>query len=142
MSLGVLKPQTWGSHTVLHWWSLGSTTKDETAGISPFSLGGLFNLSGYAPDELNGKHAGIGRMLYYYQLGDQALALFDTPIYVGGSVEAGNVWQTTDAIAWDNTLVAGSVFIVFDSILGPLYIAYGAAEGGRRSAYLFLGQTF
>jgi NTE family protein len=142
VSLGFLKPQTWGNHTVLHWWSLGSTTKDETGGISPISLGGLFNLSGYASGELNGKHGGIGRLLYYYQLGDQALQLFDTPIYVGGSVEAGNVWQTTDAIAWDNTLVAGSVFIVFDSILGPLYIAYGAAEGGRRSAYLFLGQTF
>jgi NTE family protein len=141
-SLSFLKPLTWGNNTLLHWWELGSTTKDETAGISPFSLGGLFSLSGYAPDELDGKHVGIGRMLYYYRLGDQTLALFDTPIYVGGSVEAGNVWQTTDAIAWDNTLVAGSVFIVFDSILGPLYIAYGAAEGGRRSAYLFLGQTF
>ncbi len=141
-SLSFLKPQTWGNNTLLHWWQFGSTTRDETAGLSPFSLGGLFSLSGYAPDELDGKHVGIGRMLYYYRLGDQTLPLFDTPIYVGGSVEAGNVWQTTDAIAWDNTLVAGSVFIVFDSILGPLYIAYGAAEGGRRSAYLFLGQTF
>ncbi len=141
-SFGFLKPQTWGNHTLLHWWNLGSTTKDDTAGIRPFSLGGLFSLSGYAPDELEGKHAGIGRMLYYYRLGDQALPVFDTPIYVGASIEAGNVWQSSDAIAWDNTLVAGSVFIVFDSILGPLYIAYGAAEGGRRSAYLFLGQTF
>lgn len=29
-----------------------------------------------------------------------------------------------------------------DTLFGPLYIAYGAAEGGRRSNYLFLGQTF
>ena len=141
-SLDFLRPQTWGNNTLLHWWSFGSTTKGDTAGLSPFSLGGLFSLSGYAPAELDGKHVGIGRMLYYHRLGDQALPLFNTPIYVGGSVEVGNVWQTTDAIAWDNTLVAGSVFVVFDSILGPLYIAYGAAEGGRRSAYLFLGQTF
>ncbi len=141
-SLDFLRPQTWGNNTLLHWWSFGSTTKGDTAGLSPFSLGGLFSLSGYAPAELDGKHVGIGRMLYYHRLGDKALQLFDTPIYVGGSVEVGNVWQTTDAIAWDNTLVAGSVFVVFDSILGPLYIAYGAAEGGRRSAYLFLGQTF
>ena len=84
----------------------------------------------------------IGADGVHYRLGDQALPLFDTPIYVEGSVEAGNVWQTTDTIAWDNTLVARTVFIVFDSILGPLYIAYGAAEGCRRSAYLFLGQTF
>ena len=141
-SLSFLKPQTWGNNTLLHWWEFGSTTKDKTAGISPFSLGGLFSLSGYAPDELDGKHVGIGRMLFYHRLGDQALPLFDTPIYVGGSIEAGNVWQTMDEIAWDKTLVAGSVFIVFDSIVGPLYIAYGTAEGGRSSAYLFLGQTF
>jgi NTE family protein len=137
-----LKAQTWGNHTVLHWWELGSTVNDQTGGITPFSLGGLFSLSGYAADELLGKHMGIGRLLYYYRLGDQALPVLDTPIYIGTSIEAGNVWQNSDAIGLDNTLFAGSAFIVFDSLLGPLYIAYGAGEGGRRSAYLFLGQTF
>ena len=39
-------------------------------------------------------------------------------------------------------LFAGSLFAVFDTVIGPLYLAYGAGEGGRRSAYLFLGQTF
>ncbi len=140
--LFVLKPQSWGNNTLLHWWNIGRTVKDKTAGIRPFSLGGLFSLSGYAPAELNGKHFGIGRLLFYHRLGDQALPVLNTSVYLGGSIEAGNVWQSTDAIDWDNTLVAGSVFIVFDSLLGPLYIAYGAAEGGRRSAYLFLGQTF
>jgi hypothetical protein len=56
--------------------------------------------------------------------------------------EAGNVWQSTNDIAFDNTIIAGSLFVVFDTLLGPIYIAYGAAQGGRRSAYLFLGQTF
>ncbi|MEH6517468.1 MAG: hypothetical protein V7742_12345 [Halioglobus sp.] len=42
----------------------------------------------------------------------------------------------------DTMLVAGSLFVVFDTVVGPIYIAYGAAEGGRQSAYLFLGQTF
>ena len=85
---------------------------------------------------------GIGRLLYYHRLGEQALPALDTPIYIGSSLEVGNVWQNSDSIALDNTLFAGSVFIVFDTLLGPLYIAYGAAEGGRQSAYLFLGQTF
>lgn len=140
--LFLLKPLTWGKNTLLHWWDLGSTTKDKTPGISPFSLGGLFSLSGYAPDELVGKHLGIGRLLYYRRLGDQPLRGLETSIFVGASIEAGNVWQSRSAIAFDNTLVAGSVFVVFDTLLGPLYLAYGAAEGSRRSAYLFLGQTF
>ena len=141
-ALFLLKPQTWGRNTLLHWWELGTTVRDEAADVSPFTLGGLFNLSGYAANELGGKHAGMGRLLYYYRLGDQALSLFDTPIYLGASLEAGNVWQSTDAISFDNTLFAGSVFVVFDTLLGPLYLAYGAAEGDRQSAYLFLGQTF
>lgn len=141
-SLSFLKPQTSGKNTLLHWWNFVSTTKDSVAGVSAASLGGLFSLSGYAPNELNGKHGAIGRMLYYHSLGDQALSGFDTSIYLGASFEAGNVWDNGDAITLNNTLVAGSLFVVFDTLLGPIYIAYGAAEGGRRSAYLFLGQTF
>ncbi len=137
-----LKAKTWGNHTVLHWWDIASIANDQTGGITPFSLGGLFKLSGYAPDELFGKRLGIGRLLYYYRLGDQRLPGLGTPMYLGTSIEAGNVWQDSDSIGLDNTLFAGSVFIVFDTLLGPLYIAYGAGEGGRQSAYLFLGQTF
>lgn len=141
-ALDFLKPQTWGNNTLLHWWSFGSTTKGDEFGLRPFSLGGLFSLSGYAPQELDGRHVGIGRLLYYRRLGDRVLPAINTTIYVGASIETGNVWQDTAAISFDNTLTAGSVFVVFDSLLGPLYIAYGAAEGDRKSAYLFLGQTF
>jgi NTE family protein len=137
-----LKAQTWGDHTIVHWWDLARTSNDQTGAIAPFSLGGLFRLSGHAPDELRGRHMGIGRLLYYYRLGDQTLPVLDTPIYFGASIEAGNVWQNSNEIGLDNTLFAGSVYVVFDTLLGPLYIAYGAAEGGRQSAYLFLGQTF
>ena len=142
LGVGFLTAQTWGKNTLFHWWEAGSTVKEDSGNLSPFSLGGLFSLSGYAPDELSGRHAAIGRLLYYRRLGDQLLPVFDTSVYLGASIELGNVWQDSDDIAFDNTLTAGSVFVVFDSLLGPLYIAYGAAEGGRRSAYLFLGQTF
>jgi NTE family protein len=137
-----VKPLTWGDHTLLHWWDIGYTTKDETPGVAPFSLGGLFNLSGYAAGESVGKHKAIGRMLYYHRLGGQALPVLTTPIYLGASIEAGNVWQSRRTISADNTLVAGSIFVVFDTLLGPVYLAYARAEGNQQSAYLFLGQTF
>ncbi len=140
--LFLLKPQSWGKHTLLHWWNLDTTTRDDTAGVRPFTLGGLFNLSGYAADELDGAHAGMARLLYYRRLNEQNLPWLETPVYIGASLEAGNVWQRRGDIAFDTLRTAGSVFIVFDSLLGPLYLAYGAAEDGRRSAYLFLGQTF
>ncbi len=142
IALSLVKPQTWGKNTLLHWWDFGRTINEEVTGLRPFSLGGLFSLSGYASQELDGAYVGIGRLLYYRRLGDEALPVFDTSIYVGASLEMGNVWQDSDSISLSNTLTAGSVFVVFDSLFGPLYIAYGAAEGGRHSAYLFLGQTF
>ncbi|MET0069513.1 MAG: patatin-like phospholipase family protein [Candidatus Thiodiazotropha sp.] len=137
-----LKPQTWGDHTLLHWWDIVGTTRDETAGVKPLSLGGLFNLSGYAAGELLGKHSAIGRLLYYHRLGEQAMPVLSTPVYLGGSIEVGNVWQSRDEISAENTLIAGSIFLVFDTLLGPIYLAYARAEENHQSAYLFLGQTF
>lgn len=142
ISLAFIKPQTWGKNTLLHWWNYTGTTKDSTSGLRPASLGGLFSLSGYAPNELNGKHSGIGRVLYYRALGERALPGLKTSIHLGASFEAGNVWESSDSINFDNTRIAGSLFVIFDTIFGPIYIGYGVAEGGRRSAYLFLGQTF
>ena len=137
-----LKPQTWGKNTLLHWWDLGSTSIPGDTPLNAFRLGGFFNLSGYAPEELQGDHRGMGRLLYYRRLSERPLSMLDTSVYVGASVEVGNVWQSRDDIRFNNTLSAGSVFVVFDTMLGPLYLAYGVAEGDRRSAYLFLGQTF
>lgn len=141
-ALFFLKPQTWGDNTILHWWDLASTVEDETGNLQPFSLGGLFNLSGYRTDELAGRHLGIGRLFYYHRLGGKPLTGIDSPIYLGASIEAGNVWQSSDDVRLNDTLLAGSVFVMIDSILGPLYVAYGWAEGNQQSAYLFLGQTF
>ena len=80
-------------------------------------------------------------LIYYHNFGAKQGA-FGIPIYVGASLEAGNVWQTRHAMGFDDVIVAGSVFVGLDTPLGPVYLAYGHAEGGKNSAYLFLGQTF
>ena len=137
-----LKPQTWGNHTLLHWWDAGYVEQSNDSPLNAFQLGGLFSLSGYARNELDGDYRGMGRLLYYRRLGNAPLPILDTPVYVGGSIEIGNVWQTRSEVSFNNTLTAGSIFVVFDTVIGPLYLAYGAAEGDRKSAYLFLGQSF
>ena len=137
-----LKPQTWGKNTVMHWWDLGSVSQSGDTSLDAFELGGLFNLSGYSRNELHGDHRAIGRLLYFRQLRDRPLPTIGMPIYLGASIEVGNVWQERTDASLNNSLAAGSVFVVFDTVIGPLYLAYGAAEGDRRSAYLFLGQTF
>jgi len=137
-----LKPQTWGRNTLLHWWNAGTIYDTDGSEPTAFTLGGLFSLSGYAAQELRGRHSAIGRLLYYRRLGDAAAGPLNTTVYAGGSFELGNTWLDSDDVGFDNVLAAGSLFIIVDTLVGPLYLAYGAAEGDRQSFYLFLGQTF
>ena len=39
-------------------------------------------------------------------------------------------------------LNAGSLFVGSDTFLGPVYLAYGQAQGGMDCFYLFFGNTF
>ena len=42
----------------------------------------------------------------------------------------------------ESLILAGSVFIGTKSYLGPIYLAYGQAQRGHSSIYLYLGQRF
>ncbi|MGH8586112.1 MAG: hypothetical protein ACREWE_08030 [Gammaproteobacteria bacterium] len=66
------------------------------------------------------------------------------PAYAGVSLEYGNVYEDRDDISLTpgNALLAGSVFLGVDTVLGPMYLAYGHAEQGNDSIYLYLGRLF
>jgi NTE family protein len=101
-------------------------------------LGGFLDLSGFADRQLFGEQLALGRVVGYRSLGNES-ALFSLPFYVGASVEAGNVWASREEVSLDSLIVAGSVFLGFESILGPVFIGYGRAEGGSDSVYLTFG---
>ncbi len=102
-------------------------------------LGGFTNLSGYTERELLGENAALFRTVYYRRLGDSG-QLFSVPAFVGGSLEAGNVYQDRDAfISFENLIFAGSVFVGLDSPFGPIFLAYGRADTGESSLYLNFG---
>lgn len=103
-----------------------------------FPLGGFLRLSGLERGEISGPHAGLLRLMYYRQLG-AAGGFLDMPLYVGGSLEAGNVWQNRSDISSDSMIVNGSLFAGVDTYLGLLFLGAGFSEGGGSSFYLFLG---
>ena len=105
-------------------------------------LGGFLRLSGLSPNELRGPHMGLFRIRGYHKISDVGLLSFRLPTYIGGSLEAGNVWQSSSAISGSSLLWGGSVYVALDTPLSPLYLAYGYTEGGRNAAYLFIGQVF
>ena len=63
-------------------------------------------------------------------------------LYRGFSVEAGNVFLEDADDNFDNLLTGVSFFMGLESQLGPLYLSFGAAEGGRRSVSLTLGKAW
>ncbi len=100
-----------------------------------FRAGGLFRLSGYELNALSGQHYAQIALIPSYRIGDFPLL----PLFVGASLEVGNVWQNENDIGFDDTLTAGSLWLGADTPLGPAHIAFGVAEGGQESFYLFLG---
>lgn len=114
------------------------TSRDADAPVqSLFALGGLTRLSGYELNELRGQHFALLSGIVYRRLVDSGMA----PLYAGLSAEYGNVFESREAIRWDGATAAGSVFAGLDTPVGPVFVAYGFAEGGRRNFYLVLGQT-
>ncbi|MEE8307566.1 MAG: BamA/TamA family outer membrane protein, partial [Gammaproteobacteria bacterium] len=141
VSSQLLVARTWDRNTILIGGSAGVTFGGDAPTQNLFELGGLFNLSGFETNELSGQNFAIGRLIAYRNIGAQT-GLFDLPIYLGASLEAGNVWNDRGDMSLDDLILAASGFAGVDTPLGPIYLAYGYAEGGNDSVYLFLGQTF
>ncbi len=115
---------------------------DESAGgIGSESLGGFLNLSGLAPSSRLGNHKAFGSLIWYRPVTDTT-GLISWPLYLGFSLEAGNVFERLDDIRFSNMTKAGSVFIAAPTPIGPVYLATGITEHGDTSVYLFVGQTF
>ena len=100
-------------------------------------LGGLTNLSGYTENQLVATQTALLRGVYYRRLTD-AQSLFSVPVYLGGSLEAGGVWDTRRQIG-SNLIGAGSVFLGIDTLFGPIFLGYGYAQGGHNALYLTFG---
>ncbi|MFK8028704.1 MAG: patatin-like phospholipase family protein [Gammaproteobacteria bacterium] len=130
-----------GDNTYLALFSAGTNLNGDGDVEDLFGLGGLFRLSGYQLDELRGQHSALAGLAYYRRIG-LGSSTFKTPLYMGASIEAGNVWNDSDDINFDSLRFAGSLFIGLDTFIGPLYLAHGLAENGRSATYFRLGQTF
>ncbi|MCP4764888.1 MAG: BamA/TamA family outer membrane protein [Gammaproteobacteria bacterium] len=138
---GYSQALTWSKNTVVGTIAAATTEDDDAPLEGLFQLGGFLLISGLAEDQLSGQHVGIVRLIYYRRLSDDGfLRLFDT--YLGASLESGNAWQDKDDISFDNTITAGSLFLGYDTPVGPLYLGYGATDTDEQSMFIFLGPRF
>jgi NTE family protein len=133
--------QTWsrGKNSLQLGLGYATTLSSDNTVQDFFPMGGFLRLSGLERGEISGPHSALARLVYYRQVGDTTGDLFETPIYLGFSAEAGNVWLTREEIGFDTMQINGSVFVGLDSYFGPVYLAAGFAENGQTNFYLFVG---
>jgi NTE family protein len=114
----------------------GSHYGGELPFYDQLTLGGFLDLSGLRQNQLRGQYMAIGKVITYHKVASSFVGDF----YLGGSLESGNVWQ--EDFDLDDLQTAGSIFMGYDTIFGPLYIAYGYIDQGQSAGYFFLGKTF
>ncbi len=102
-----------------------------------FQWGGFLQQSGYSTGQLIGGNLQFARLVYYNRLANQPLL---DGVYAGASLEAGRVGAPLAPANPTGLLKSASVFLGVDSLIGPLYLAYGRAAGGQYAFYLFLGK--
>jgi NTE family protein len=129
-----LLPVTFGRLTLM---GIGTVLRARDDRAS-FPIGGLFNLSGTPVGAIQGSQVDALAGLAYWQMGRLQGAM-GGDWYAGFSLEAGRAWRRADA---DHGEVrkAASLFVGLDSLIGPLYFAYGKTFGGDSAFYLFLGR--
>ena len=126
-----------GRHTFGVAGRLGGSMSGSLPRYELFQWGGFLQQSGYPRGALMGERLTFGRATYAYKLVEQKL--FEG-LYAGVSLEAGRMDKPLVAGSPAGLLKSTAAFLALDSPLGPLYLGYGWAADGNRSAYLFLGR--
>jgi NTE family protein len=101
------------------------------------SLGGFLQLSGYQTGEFTGRGARFSRLSYTYRI---ARPGFFEGMSVGVSAEVGRIGDEVRGPNAAETRHGNAVFLIVDTFLGPLYLAYGRASSSNQAVYMFLGQ--
>ncbi len=107
-----------------------------------YQLGGLFNLSGLSQNLLSGRNMAFVMAQYQRRMSERSVLPIDMPVYLGGSIEGGQLWTDRSDVSADDLITAGSLYLAIDSPIGPIYIAYGRSEDNLDAVYLSLGWPF
>ena len=130
---------SFGAHTLLAGARLNRPLGNANGVLQLYdSVGGFAKLSGFSEDIRYGQANALGRLIYYRRFA-RADKLFDSPVYIGATLERGNAWLAASDACVCDLLTAGSVFFGADTILGPMYLGYGRASSGDDAVYLSFG---
>ena len=139
--LKTLTARSWNQNTLLLGAKFGKTSDANDGQFTGFDLGGFLNLSGLSSGQLFGPNMAYTQAVYYREVA-KGSSLVKIPVYIGGSVEAGNVYDDLGDLTARSLILSGSIFVGVASPIGPIYVAGGLSENGDTAVYLFVGQAF
>ncbi len=143
-SANFMAAQSYERHTLVGKVDYGIVeSKNSVFPIDPKELGGFLNLSGIPRNSLIGQNLAYTSLIYRYKWFENDFGLFESPFYVGASIEHGGVWSNNDLRLDEAPMyTAGSVFAGVDSPIGPIILAYGRTEDNFDSVYLIVGTSY
>ena len=141
LQVGILGVQTIGRWTGLAKGEGGTSLQSDSPFYGKYSLGGLFRLSGRPQDQLVGDNYALLTLLLYYRLSDTGGIIIKN-LSVGVSAEAGNTYLRRAPVTIGSLKTGGSLFVVADTVIGPVFVAYGRSGAHNSAAYIFLNRPF
>jgi NTE family protein len=115
-----------------------STTEGKLPVGDAAGLGGFLALSGYARNQIIAGDVRLFTVRAEKVIGKMPLGLAGD-LRFGLSLETGRARQRFTETQVEGWQQAGALYFGGETPLGPLFLGYGYAKGGRSSAYLFIG---
>lgn len=140
-SARLLHARSFGAYTAFVGGDVGSRLSGTLPIYDQYTAGGFLSLGGYASGQLRGDSLAVSRVGALRYLGKPA-APIGRGLYAGALVEAGNVWHRLGDASSSDLAIGTTLFLAFDTLVGPLYAAVSAAEGQGVTPYLAIGQRF
>jgi len=129
---------TGGRNTALLFYELGYSFDDKAPLERWHQLGGFGRISGLVPNQLYGRHEALVGLALYRQLNEITFL----PTYAGVTLEAGNAWEFSDQIGFNDLIYASSVFLGAETPLGPVYLGVGYNSLDQGAVYFYVGNPF
>lgn len=102
------------------------------------TLGGFQQLSAYQPDQFTGDFMVYGSVTYLLRAVKFDLA--GQSLFLGTSLEAGNVWNRGEDISLKSLRKSASLFAGFNSFIGPIYLGFAVGQSGAKNVFFQLGR--
>jgi NTE family protein len=130
--------RTWGDYVINGRLSYTGSTTGRLPLADAATLGGFLNLSGYVRNQILAGDVRYASLRGEKIIGRMPLGL-QGDLRFGVALEAGSARRRYTETRTDGWQQALAVYFGGETPVGPLYLGYGHARGGRSSLYLFIG---